>query len=357
MALLADLATRIPDLRKETTGTEALGLLLQRLETASALTAAVRLGAPALPSGVRFSTQVATVEGRPDVVGRDDHREVLFVEGKYWFGFTPAQKSGIYLSRLHESWRTMTPGHPHVGALVFVVPHRRVAEVKDKVRQFYELSDWRPAGDWSFADAPSGVVVAVCSWQQLLDSLMATGSEEVIADCRQLRALVDDIDRHAFVPWSEADVGDRDTPRRVFQLVALVENVRGKALRDRVATHTGGRHTSKYGDLSYGKVLTLGGVPAILAVSPYLWSSHGQSPIWLRFRAGTALAREAFGPACRGTRDGVAIPVPIATDRSEEDVIAEMVRELSEMATRLEDARLRRSTPPVVDDFEEDEDL
>jgi hypothetical protein len=40
-----------------------------------------------------------------------------------------------------------------------------------------------------------------------------------------------------------------------------------------------------------------------------------------------------------------------------EDVIAEMVRELSDMATKLEDARLLRSTPPVVDDFEEDKDL
>jgi hypothetical protein len=355
MALLADLATRIPDLRKETTGTEALGILLQRPETASALTAAVRLGAPAMPNDVRFSTQVATADGRPDVVGRDDHREVLLIEGKYWFGFTPAQKTGTYIARLHESWRTKAPGNPHVGALVFVVPHRRVVEVRDKLRQFYELSDWRLAGDWSFAEAPSGVVVAVCSWQQLLDSLVSTGSEEVIADCRQLRALVDDIDRHAFVPWSEADVGDRDTPRRVFQLVALVENVRGRALRTGVATHSGGRHTSKYGDLSYGKVLTLGGVPAILAVSPYLWSSHGQSPIWLRFRAGAALAREAFGPSCHGTRDGVAIPIPIATDRSEEDVIAEMVSELSDVALKLEHARERRSTPPVVDDFEDEE--
>lgn len=356
MALLADLATRIPDLRKETTGTEALGFLLRRPETARALTAAVRLGAPSLPSDVRFTTQVASADGRPDVVGSDDRREVLLVEGKYWFGFTPAQEQGAYLDRLHEAWQQRAPGDPHVGALVFVVPGRRVIEVQDKVRGFHHLSQWRAAGEWHFADAPSGVVVAVCSWQQLLDALIATGSEEVVADCRQLRALVDEIDRHAFVPWSEAQLGDRDTPRRIYQLVTLVENVRRRALDDGVATHSGGRHTSKYGTLSYGKVLTLGGVPAILAVSPHQWDKYGQSPIWLRFRAGTPLAREAFGDLCRATGDGVAIPVPMATDRPEEEVVAAMVRDLDGMRTVLEEVRTRRDTPPVEDDFGSDDD-
>lgn len=357
LPLLAELATRIADLRKETTGTEALGLLLQRPETAGALVAAVQQGAQFLPGDVRFSTQVAKADGRPDVVGRDDRREVVLIEGKYWFGFTPAQANGAYLARLHEEWRTKAPEHSHVGALVFVVPDRRTLEVRDKVRAFYSLSEWRPAGEWHFAQAPNRVVVAVCSWQQLLASLMATAGEDVIADCRQLKALVDEIDRQAFVPWSEAQVGDRDTPRRVFQLVALVQSVRGRALREGVATHLRGHHTSKRGDLSYGKVLTLGGVPAVLAVSPYLWSTHGDSPIWLRFRAGTALAREVFGNACRATSDGVAIPVPMATDASEEDVVTDMVRQLTDIAAKLADARTRHATPPVEDDFnDEDED-
>ncbi|MBB3674371.1 hypothetical protein [Modestobacter versicolor] len=357
MSLLAELATRISDLRRETTGTEALGVLLRRPETASALMRAVQQGAPSVPVEVEFSTQVASADGRPDVVARDEQREVVLIEGKYWFGFTPAQEMGTYLDRLHRAWQSSAPDDPHVGALVFVVPNRRVLEVKDKVGGFYALSDWRGIGDWHFADAPNGVVVAVCSWQQLLASLMATGTEDVIADCRQLLGLVDDVDRHAFVPWSEAQVGDRDTAQRIFQLVGLVESVRSRALRDGVATHAGGRQTSKRHDLSYGKILTLGGVQAILVVSPYLWAEHGETPIWLRFRAGAGLAREALGNVCRKTSDGVAVPVPIPTNQTEDDAVAGMVLSLAEAASKLEEARRRRATPPVVDDFDEADDL
>jgi hypothetical protein len=356
VALLAELATRIAKLREETTGTEALGVILKHPAAAAAFMAAVRAGAPAVPRVAEFTTQVASDEGRPDVVGRDSRREVVFVEGKYWFGFTPAQETGSYLRRLEDAWRKKASDDAHVGALVFVVPPRRVTEVITKVSGFYQLSDARTVGEWQFANAPNGVVVAVCSWQQLLASIMATGTEEVIADCRQLLGLVDDIDRHAFVPWSEGQLSDQDTPKRVFQLVSLITHVRQQALMDGVATHTGARQTSKYGDLAYGKIFTLGGVPAILAISPYLWSEYGDGPVWLRFKAGSAVARAAFGNACRRTGNGVAVSVPIAADQSERDVVTAMVTTLASMATRLQEARQREAAPPLVDDFGDDED-
>ena len=103
-------------------------------------------------------------------------------------------------------------------------------------------------------------------------------------------------------------------------------------------------------------MITLGGVPAVLAVSPHQWDKYGESPIWLRFRAGSSLAREAFGDLCRDTGDGVAIPVPIATDLPEEEVVQVMIQDLDRMRAKPEEVRERRDAPPVEDDFGDEDD-
>lgn len=122
MTILADLASRIPSLRNETTGTEALGLILRNPVAASALTAAVRSGAAHLPDPLSFATEVRDSDGRPDLVGRDGVREVLLIEGKLWAGFTAAQSQGHYLRRLLKQHATTAKDHPHRGALLLVVP-------------------------------------------------------------------------------------------------------------------------------------------------------------------------------------------------------------------------------------------
>ncbi len=345
MALLAELSSHVQALRNETTGTNALGLILRSPAATAALVAALRAGAPALPDRLNFTMQDSDADGRPDLVARDRARQVLFVEGKFWFGFTEAQSNGAYLRRLETEWHSKAPGHAHVGTLLFVVPPSRVVEVVGKVTEFYTLTDPKVVGGWRFGTAPGGVVVAVCSWQQLLLSLIAVGDTTTVSDCQQLLDLLNLIDQQAFQPWSTEQLTDRDTARRIAQLVHLVTAVRDQAIRDGVATHIGSRRTTKQHDLSYGKILTLGGVGSTLTVSPVLWSMHGASPIWLRFRAGQGLARAAFPTQTYDTSDGVALPVPIAANRTEDEVVAAMIAWLHDVADLLSNARAETATP------------
>jgi hypothetical protein len=340
MALLAQLAEIVSDLRNETTATEALGILLRDPVAAAALGAAVRVGAPALPNQLTFTTQVADADGRPDLIGRDSHRQVLLIEGKFWFGFTEAQSGGAYLRRLAQQHQLHAPHHAHVGTLLFVVPPRRIQEVWGKLSDFYELTaqDTPPSGNWRFATAPNAVVVGLTDWPSVLEQIAATGVPSLVDDCNQLRSLVDAVDERAFVPWSVEQVTDLDTPKRLLQLTTLVESVRLAAIRRHVAEPVvGGRRiTITRGQLMFGQTLSLGGVYTVLSVGLYHWSRYGQSPLWLRFGpGGKPRARAAFGNDCQETRDGVAVPVPFPANMIEEQCVDAIVDWLRSAGERL----------------------
>lgn len=355
MTLLADLALRIDALRRETTATDALGAILQSPVAAAALAAALRVGAPALPEPLSFTSQVADADGRPDLVARSQGREVLHVEGKFWFGFTPAQSSGAYLARLVSQHAAHAPQHAHVGVILFVVPPRRTAEVWAKVHGYYVLTDPSKVGEWQFATSPSGVVIAVASWQEVLGRLSAVGDKSLSANCEQLLGLVDLVDREAFVPWTEEQVSDTGTPKRIHQLAALVDAVADVAVTTGIAAHVGGRRRTKRHVLAYGRFLTLGGVPAILQVSTYMWSTQGQSPVWLRFRANRDIARAAFGKASVSQDEWVSVAVPLVTDRLQNEVQESMLAWLKSAAELLAEAKARSSLP-VVEELAADDD-
>ncbi len=322
---------------------------------AAALAAAIRVGAPALPEPLSFNSQVADADGRPDLVARSQGRAVLHVEGKFWFGFTPAQSSGAYLARLVSQHAAHAPEHAHVGVILFVVPPRRTAEVWAKVAGYYLLTNPSKVGEWQFATSPSGVVIAVASWQEVLGRLFALGDKSLSSNCEQLLGLVDLVDREAFVPWTEEQVSDTGTPMRIHQLAALVDAVADVAVTTRIAAHVGSRRRTKKHALAYGRFLTLGGVPAILQVSTYMWSTQGQSPVWLRFRANRDIARSAFGKASVSQDEWVSIAVPLVTDRLQSEVQESMLAWLKSAAELLAEAKARSSLP-VVEELVADDD-
>jgi hypothetical protein len=112
----------------------------------------------------------------------------------------------------------------------------------------------------------------------------------------------------------------------------------------------------KRGQLAYSKILTLGGVPASLSVSPYLWSVHGEGPVWLLFEAGSSLAKAAFSNACKHTYNGVAVPVPLATESTEQEVVDVMVTWLGGAAAKLALVRQLDASPISEDDTQDDVD-
>ena len=355
VSLLARLANRLPSLDRELAATEALGVLLEDPAGAAALTAAVSVGCTDLPPDIRYSTQAADADGRPDVVGRDGVREVVHVEGKFWAGLTEAQWDGAYKRRLQRQHVEAAPDHPHSGVLLFVCPPRRLAGLWNELEEQYKLGELTNTGSWRFGKAIDAFVVGATSWQALLDKIEGTAAGQLAEDVRQLRALVDRVDSDAFVPWTGEQVTDQESIRRILQLATLVDNLWGDALKKQVATPYKGRQTtSKIGIMTYGKLFELGGLVTTLKVSPWLWAEYGRSPLWLTFIGGAHAARRAFPEDAVEIHRGCAIPVPFRPGALEHQLVSKTTFWLADVAARLEEAvRAGAALSPELPDDEQ----
>lgn len=148
MSLLSRLASKVDKLNSELVATEALGLILASPPAPASVTAAIRAVAPNLSARLRHTTQQAGDEGRPDIVGSNDRREVLHLEGKFWAGLTPTQARGRYLDRMRRQNARAGPQDQRIRALLFVVPPRRVRTLMDELVRRYELTGARSTGEW-----------------------------------------------------------------------------------------------------------------------------------------------------------------------------------------------------------------
>ncbi|MGY2084230.1 hypothetical protein [Blastococcus sp. SYSU DS0539] len=356
MSILARLAHKVVGLSGELAATDALGVLLEDPVGAAALTAAVRLGSSHLPEEIRYSTQAADADGRPDVVGRDAIREVIHVEGKFWAGLTEAQADGSYKRRLQKQWMELAPNHPHSGVLVFVCPPRRLSSLWSDLEGLYDLKPRAITASWRFGESPDGFVVGATSWRALLDPIEAVAAQPLAEDVRQLRALVDQVDSQSFVPWTTEQLTDQESARRVVQLADLVESIWDNALKKEVASPYGRRQsTTKIGVMAYGKLLKLGGVAATLKVSPWLWAEHGRSPLWLTFTGGAQAARKAFPEETVEIYGGRALSVPLRPGALEHEIVSQVTTWLGEVGQKLEHAVLAGASlsPEVVEDVSE----
>ena len=338
MALLARLAGQLGGLQ-ETVATDGLGQLLADPEAAQALTAALRSGVPELPGPLRFTTQAADEDTRPDVVARDEAREVLHVEGKFWAGLTDAQARDRYLQRLAAEHHKAAPGHPCPGVLLWVCPPRRADVLWPEVCQVSGAARRPGDGRWWFADTPAGQVVALADWPTVLDALEPAGGAELAEDTRQLRALVHEVDAHAFLPWTHQDLTDQHTARQWVALLGAAESIRSVAQRAGVAEAGGKRNTTVHGRMWRGPALRLAGVYTGLIVSLPLFAQHGRSPLWLRWWHGRAvIARRAFPGRTIDTDDGCVLPVPVTAGRLRAEVIQDAVAFLSACRDQLASA-------------------
>ncbi|MEU4471292.1 hypothetical protein [Micromonospora sp. NPDC023888] len=354
MALLARLAGQLGALR-ETVATDALGHLLSDPNAAAALTAAIGSGVAELPRPLRYLTQAADGDSRPDVVGRDEHREVVHVEGKFWAGLTDAQANDRYLQRLLDQHRSSGTTNPCRGALLWVCPQRRVESLWREVCHTSEADPRPVAGRWRFADTRSGQVVALTDWVAVCDVLEQAGGKNLAEDVRQFRALIEEVDRHGFVPWSVSDLTDQHAARQWVAIRDVAGTIRSVAQKNGVATRaTATRNSNASGAMWGGPVMRLANIYTGLVVSLPLFAEYGLSPLWLRWWYGPAeVARRAFPGQTVERRNGCALPVPFAPGRLESEVVDDAVAFLAECAERLA-AAVR---PSDALDFLEDEGL
>ncbi|MCA9629312.1 MAG: hypothetical protein KC766_16675, partial [Myxococcales bacterium] len=107
---------------------------------------------------------------------------------------------------------------------------------------------------------------------------ISSDPENVRADIDQLDGLCERMDAQAFIPISEAELTS-NACRRVHEFGSIVDDVVSCLVRD--GTMNTKRLRATGGNGWYGRYARLRGVPALLHVSTWYWSSLGASPVWL----------------------------------------------------------------------------
>ncbi len=362
------LARLVPDLTSqvENVGTEALAHVLA--ESPVALRAFVRhlreLGL-VVSDALSIQTQVGGEDGAiPDMVGFDeDGATSVIIEVKFWAGLTPNQPV-TYLRRL--------PAGRHSG-LVFLVPRSREVTIWPEIlRRCAEETDFELAQDATYAnertvDVGQGRKIAVTSWEAVLDkisdSLAGDDDRAISGDVAQLISLCGRLNAEAFLPFRVGELGP-ESPRRLLQLVQLVDNLAERLLAEKLADKDGFKATPQR--TGYGHYLHLGDWGASLHMDYRKWATLRETPLWLTIYArrshdwnGVEAQRDqnvllAAGipsivkdPGERPTR--LVVPLAIREGVEYHDVLADLVTQVRAIHDRLPgNEGVTEFVPPVT---------
>jgi hypothetical protein len=268
----------------ENVATEALAFILQSSEAAKGgMMKLLRGIIPDLPN-LWFRTQQMQEDSRPDMRGLDETGWThVFVENKFWAGLTDNQPVS-YLKKLGE--------RPRPGLLLVVVPAAREkavwGELTKRLTESRISTDVLPAtpGSNFVIKTVAGPVMALTTWTTLLAFLEAETAEDLSArnDIAQMRALCEQADSDAFLPFSREEMSDQRTPSLLLQLTGLVQEISDMAFHEGVLFK--GRYTPQ---ASAERIGRYAGIPSEercgvwLGIHLKLWKKHGQSPFWMVF--------------------------------------------------------------------------
>lgn len=254
---------------------------------------------------LEFRTQKAEDELRPDMWGFDGSDPRVFVENKFWAGFTVNQPVA-YLKRLQ---RCTQPA-----PLLIIVPGAReqtvVREVDARASAAGVVPVPRecPPGLVFVADSGLGPMLAVTSWPRVLKALEAEvlDDAEALANLMQLRSLCDAADSEAFTPLAADDISDQRIPALLQQLYAVVEASVDLAVNQEILDLRRLKWSTSGGRI--GRYVRFTGPAEIgcwMGIEPVLWRKYGRTPLWLDFST-TNFGRaqevsEAMNDAASGT--------------------------------------------------------
>ena len=295
--LLAYLVPRLTS-RVEDTATDALAYILNKSPACrDALGLLLREGEKSYPLGALhvFATQVTHEDGsRPDMVGYDEEGgKRLLVESKFWATLLEGQASG-YFGQLEDAGP---------GVLLFIAPATRLETLWGEItRQIVGEPDGL---ELKAVETPQQIHKAriigsnksdkrlmLVSWPLLLDGLAAAVSPDslVASDIQQLRGLVQREDEEAFQPIEIAEFSP-SVPRRLRWLNRLIDDVVDSRGTQEGWMSVRGLRASpqREGYGRYFRFRTDAGenIPGdlFLCVNFRLWSSSGDTPLWLRIYA------------------------------------------------------------------------
>lgn len=168
-------------------------------------------------SGIDYKCQsVGESKERPDIAGIDfEGNEVILCEAKFYAGLTSNQPNA-YLDRLIKK---------DGKALVFICPEARRISLWDKVvglcdgRQIEYISEYCVNVD--------GIAMSLVSWNEIIETLKTAASAfaiSAIPDISQLEGFCSMMDRTAFIPFSDEDLGPETAIKeeRYYQVIDSV---------------------------------------------------------------------------------------------------------------------------------------
>lgn len=285
MSLFSHIVSRRLSAEYENVATEGLLYIVRSVPKAKrALVELFRSAEPGLSNELEFVSQDGEGVTRPDLAGTGpDRRREVFVEIKFWAGFTE-QQPVEYVRRLAQSERGTL--------LVVVVPEARAPTVWSELERRLVAAGVAPnalatpAGFVALAQTELGPRLALTTWAKVLTCLSYAVADDAQgkADLEQLRSLCDAADREAFVPFTPAQLSDQGVPNWIVQLSDLVRDVVASGRARDLLNLDGLRATHNW--RRAGAYVRLGGAQSIGAwfgLDFGAWRKFGRTPIWLRF--------------------------------------------------------------------------
>ena len=300
-----------------------------------------RSGVPAFDFGSLDKEPSQEDDAEPDLSIRDAggvHR--VSVETTFW-GDVDAVQPAAYLKALPAA----TPG-----ALVFIAPRARTRDLWRDLRERYEGSTLE-IGDESRADdatwGRSGRhVLVVTSWSSVLDTLQrAADDPDVEQDVLQLRGLTERMDKEAFPPLTEDEIGNSDLARRIEGYQQMANRITDRLFElglvslgsrsYRAASYRTGRGAGRSMQLDDMLDLRFG-----LELRP--WRDSGITPLWWVLKSSAAYNIEKDWQRImsriedvRAYEDSLYIPIRLKTGVAEADVIENGVEQMRRIAAIL----------------------
>ena len=267
----------------ENIATEALAYIVQTNDRArGGLLKMLRGVKPDLPS-LSFQTQLAKDNKRPDMWGLNGAQPCVFIENKFWAGFTENQPVE-YIKLLAD--------YNSEGILLMVVPAvRQESAWREMLTRLSEATvDYEEQKHT--ADIPRlvktdlGPSLALTSWTKLLQSIDDELADEPQArnDLIQLKALCETAESDAFIPLSAEELTNQRLPAMITQLLKVTTKVYEIGLTEGLFSSEGVSAASSFERIGrYVKFPKAADVSAWFGLSLTLWQKHGGTPLWLIF--------------------------------------------------------------------------
>ena len=344
MSVLAHVVLR-GSLPGEPAATQALAhILTSSPDIARAFVAMLRTANVEFDPGY-IGAELGREDSRPDLTVYDSSGRVrAFVENKFWAGLTDAQPVS-YLAEL--------PDEPP-GALLFVVPQRRVATIWNELqlRCVREELEWVDGPEshsviWARVDSKP---MLITSWTHVLQALLQaahTGGEDTIRnDILQLQGLTDRMDAEAFLPIRADEITDQETAHRLLNYGGLTEDITQKLKDNGVADTEGLRVSHSY--QSAGRYLRVHGKFGLwLGIELEVWRDAGISPLWLMLDNGKfsgvagqhQTIRDLFDDVQLYENEGAAyLPIRLMIGVERDRVISEAAAQITLIADTLQES-------------------